>query len=310
MTREKKAIKECWWKQILVFIGLMVVLVVGYSWCMKSFALQENLEHLRDDDFSFVFQVDNVRQEGNNLVLDAWAFKLNKEAIEGAMELRLYDLQEEKIVYPIRTAFTERLDVNEYFLCEYNYTDCGIVASFTANKLSLEDKDYEILVSDMETEKIYQTGTYLSNGKLMYCLPEDYVPLDVVGTNIEKIVNEGVLRVYRPDVGMYVYQYAGELYWIAEPDYDFVEENVYIPFQINTTQIEKLPKEKLVYDDTWSNIGFWFVSKEILEENKGKYRVAKSELPLDYSIIKIWTGDYTDKWRWRQEFRPWYDFIE
>lgn len=308
--KEKKKIKAGFWKQCLVFIVLMVPLLGVYPAILNNIASRRDLKLLRSDDFSFVFQVDKVLHEDNNFILDAWAFKLNEVSTKGAMELWLYDLEKERIIYPRKTEFTERLDVNEYFFCEYNYTDCGIVACFNEKKLDLESKDYEVYVFDVKRKKLYQTGTYICDGELMYCLPEKYVELAVSGTDIESIVKDGVLRVYRPDFGIYVYQYDGALYWIAEPYYGFVDGDSTVQFQMETTQIEKLPEHRLANNYFWSNLGFRFKTMELTELNTGKYRVAKCELPLDYSVTDIWTGNYIDGWIWRQDFRRWYDFSE
>lgn len=306
----KMKLNDCLWKKWLVFAGLMFLLIIVYTVAMKYVISQKKMQNLPKDDFSFVFQVDKVWNEEGEFVLDAWAFKLGEEANEGAIELWLYDMDKEKIVYPKTIEYAKRIDVNEYFLCEHNYTDCGIVTKFNEEKLDLSNKDYRVLVSDIAEGEVYQTGTYISKGELMYCLPEIYNELEVAGTDIENVVNNGVLRVYRPDFGMYVYQYEGELYWIAEQDYGFVNEDTNVQFQMYTTQIDQLPENRLANNWFWSNIGFRFKSKELTEWNTGKYRVAKCALPKEYSITQIWTGNHIEGWIWRQDFRPWYDFAE
>lgn len=142
----------------------------------------------------------------------------------------------------------------------------------------------------------------------MYANPSEYQALEVEGTDLEEIVNQGVLRVYRPDYGMYVYQYKNTLYWIAEPDYGFVDSDTYVQYQLNTTQIERLPKIRLENEWYWDNIGFWFSEYEMKEMNTGKYRVAKKEIPREYSIRGIWTGNNIDGWIWREDFLPYYIF--
>lgn len=306
----KKKVEVCFWKQCLVFVGLMTLLFCTHNIATKYIILQKDLKRFMTDDFTFVFQVDDVQLEENDFILNAWAFKLGEESTNGAMELLLYDLEEGTIVYPKKKEFRERLDVNKYFLCEFDYSNCGIVVSFNARKLALANKDYEILISDVKGKKIYQTGTYINNGELMYCLPEEYRPLDVAGTDLEKVVNDGILRAYRPDFGMYVYQYEGVLYWIAEPEYGFVDGNTYVQYQMNTTQPEKLPAESIINNWTWSNIGFYFKSNELTELNTGKYRVTRCALPLEYSITTVWTGNHIHEWIWKQSFRPWYEFSD
>ena len=137
--------------------------------------------------------------------------------------------------------------------------------------------------------------------------PDEFVPLDVVGTDLEMIVEKGVLRVYRRDYGMYVYQYEGELYWIADKYYGFVDNDVCVEFHMNTTQIEKLPEERLINGWKWSDMSFMFCENELTEWNTGQYRVTKCVLPKDYSIAQIWTGNFIHEWIWIQYFRPWYD---
>lgn len=205
--------------------------------------------------------------------------------------------------------YTEREDVNEYFLCEHDYWKSGFEAAFKTGKLDLQDGNYEVLLRVNGGKKAYQTGNYLAKGQLVYTNPIEFKALDVAGTDLEKLVEQGVLRVYRPDYGMYVYQYEGELYWIAEPGYGFNEDgNTCVQYQLDTTQVEKLPEGRLNNQWYWDNIGFWFCSKELSGWNTGKYRVAKERIPTEYSITKIWTGNYIDGWIWRQDFRPYYQF--
>lgn len=308
-NKEKlRRIVRCFSKQCAVFVLLMGVLIGLYVVALHYVKLKRDIDNIIQDNYNIVFQIDEVNVEENTLSLEGWAFRLNKDALNGDMELWLYDLQEAEIVYPDITEYARRTDVNEYFACEYNYSNCGIKTNFSGEKFVLANKNYEVLVADINGARVYQTGNYVCNGKLLYCLPEEYCELEVAETDIEQIVNTGILRVYRPDFGMYVYQYEGALYWIAEPSYGFVDGDTFVQFQMNTTQIEKLPEYRLANNWFWSNISFSFKSKELTECNTGKYRVAKYELPTDYSITKIWTGNYIDGWIWKQNFWPWYDF--
>ena len=219
------------------------------------------------------------------------------------MEILLYDILEDRIIYP-KTEFVSREDVNEYFLCEYNYAACGMVSRFDVKELDIDGKNYEVLVSDKISRSVYQTETYLCKGELVYCTPI-YEKLQVEGTGLEKIVNDGILRVFRPDVGMYVYQYEGDLYWIADLKYEFDNNNsTYIQYQMNTTQIQKLPDDRLKNGWTWENEGFTFEDNEM--ELMGEWRVAKCSLPVEYSVTEIWTGYYMGEWVWKQSFRPYY----
>ena len=174
----------------------------------------------------------------------------------------------------------------------------------------MENQVYEVLLRPDGKKKAYSIGVYYANGEMVFVNPKDFVKLNVEGTDLEKVIEEGVLRVYQPDYGMYVYQYESELYWIAEEWYGFIDNDTYIQFQMDTTQIDKLPKDRIENSWFWSNIGFYFQSKELKDWNTENYRVAKCALPTEYSITKIWTGNHKNGWIWKNDFRPWYEFGE
>lgn len=290
--------------QVAVCVVLLCLIWGGYFVVIRN--LNQRVE-LYEDDFSWVYQVDAVEQNGRNVELTGFAFKLDTNSKEGTFEIVLRDIDTEELYFP-EMKYEKRTDVNEYFLCEYDYLNSGFIATIKAKKLGLEEKDYEVLLKMKGEKKTYQTGTYISKGELMYVNPKEYVPLEVAGTDLEPIVENGVLRVYRPDYGMYVYQYEGELYWIAESTYGFVEGDTFVQCNVDTTQISRLPERRLEKQLFWGNIGFWFCKRELFEENFEDYRVAKRALPIEYSVEKIWTGNYIDEWIWRQYFRPYYQF--
>ena len=260
-----------------------------------------------EDDFSWVYQIDSIEEIDGKLQINGWAFALNEDAERENCEIILYDIKTGKGVYPKMT-YESREDVNEYFLCEYDYTESGFGANISTKHLELENKVYEILLRPEGEREAFSTNVYYSNSEMLYVHPDEFVPLEVAGTDLEKVVKNGVLRVYRPDYGMYVYQYEGELYWIAEPDYGFVDGDTYVYYQMYTTQIEKLSAERLANGWIYDDLGFMFCSKELFDKNMGKYRVAKAKIPEEYSVTYNWTGNYVDEWIWKNNFRPWYEF--
>ena len=289
---------------VVICVGLLCLIWGGY-FLTKYYGTDRILE-VEADDFSWVYQVDSVEIDNGDFVLRGFAFELDRDATEGAYEIVLQDIESGKRYFP-KMEYMERMDVNEYFLCEYDYLQTGFEAMIKAKKLDLDTKDYEVLLRRADERQTYQTGTYISKGELMYANPQEFEPLNVEGTGLEKIVEEGILRVYRPDYGMYVYQYEGELYWIAEDDYKYDKDgDTYIQCQLDTTQVDKLPEHRLKNQWNWDNIGFLFTSNELVELSSSDYRVASEALPTEYAIEKIWTGNYVDFWIWRQNFRPYY----
>lgn len=260
-----------------------------------------------DDNYSWVYQIENVQVEEQMLSMQGWAFALGKDAAENNYEIVLHDINTGKRVFP-HMEYEIREDGNNYFFCEYDYRNSGFLAEFAIKKNEVKNNQYEIILKSENAENAYSTGIFLVDGKIQYVHPEQYVPLQIEGTDLEEVVSEGRLRVYRPDYGMYVYQYENDLYWIAEKKYAFVEGDTTVQFQMETTQISNLPLERQNENLKWDNKSFKFSKNELTEWNTGEYRVTKRALPTEYSIAKIWTGNYRNGWIWQQYFRPWYEF--
>lgn len=290
--------------QVLFFLGSMLILFIVYF----EIKQQSNRRFkIIEDDFSWVYQIDSVEEANGKIVFSGFAFKLKQDAKEEAFELILCDTETKKGYYP-KMNYSDRDDVNNYFLCEYDYTKSGFIAKISSKRIDKENKIYEVLLRPMGSKKAFTLGIYYANGELIFENPNNYIALDVKGTDLECIVQNGVLCVYRPDLGVYVYQYKDEIYWIMEEWYDFKNNDTYISFHMTTTQVEKLPQNRIDNELFFDDHSFRFSSNEILEWNTGKYRVAKSSLSKEYSIVKIVTGKQSSDWIWYETFRPRYLF--
>ena len=263
-----------------------------------------------DSSMYFSFQVDQVTEEKDNIiVLNGFAFPYNSELADGDLCIFLRSTSTGDELEAGVQSGLERKDVNQYFSCLNDYSHVGFRASFSADRLFNLD-EYAIYMKWSLTQVVF-TGVYLTGTSVHYTPQKDFLPPVVKGTDLETIVNEGVLRVYRPDRSCYVYQYEGNLYWIVDGNFHFEEdERTYIQYQLYTTQYQKLPGERKDNKLFWDNIGGLFEENEITEEmDCGQYRVCRRALPTDYSITSILTGYYIDNnWIWKEYFRPYYDF--
>lgn len=300
MESKKKTIVQA------VICMVLVCVIWGGYFIVKTYHADRILDVI-EDDFSWVYQVDSIRTEAKEVVLQGFAFQLNKNAEAGAFEIVLEDIETGKRYFP-EMQYTERTDVNDYFLCEYDYLQSGFGAIISEKKLNLDEQNYEILLRISGEKTTYRTGTYLIEGELDFVNPDEFIALDGMGGELETIVKEGVIRAYNLDAGVYIYQYEGELYWILTSEYNFDNGDSLIEYQLTTTQINKLPEERLNNEWYWDNRRFSFSGSEVSELSVNGYRVAKKELPKEYSIEKIWTGKQKVDWEWVQFFRPYYEF--
>lgn len=289
--------------QGMICVGLLCLIWGGY-FLATHFGTDRILE-VTEDDFSWVYQIDSAEIEEGELILYGFAFELDTDATEDAFEIVLQDVSSKKKIF-LETESMEREDVNAYFRCEYDYSKSGFKA--VCKKIAQKDI-YEVLLRKSGKQTAYSTGIYITENQLMYVNPTEFAPLEAAGTDLQKVIENGILRVYRPKDSIYVYQYEGELYWIAEQDYAFNEDgDVYVQYRLDTNQPDRLPKERVESQLDWDDYGFMFCGNELLDWGTGKYRVAKKKLPTEYSVTRICSGKYKGNWLWMQYFRPYYQF--
>ena len=244
---------------------------------------------------AYCFQVDNVFNSGHEMEMSGFAFRYEHPSSDYSLLLRSHDgKQVELEKEPV-----ERQDVNEYFLCDYDYSSSG----FTA-RAEVPEGEYEVLIK-WPLSIALSTGVYINFDGVHYTPEKEFEAPEIDADFIQK----GVIRVYRPDFHCWVYQYEGSLYWIVDQDFNFEEDSsTYIQYQLWTTQTEKLPQERLDNNWLWDNIGGNFEEYE-MQSDFGEYRVMRRELPTEYAITAIVTGYHKDgKWIWRNYFRPIYEF--
>ena len=244
---------------------------------------------------AYCFQVDSAFTDGREMEISGFAFRYEHPFSDYSLLLRYEDgtqIELEKEIVP-------RSDVNNYFLCDYDYTSSG----FTARAAVMEG-EYEVLIK-WPLSIALSTGVFIDSEGVHYAPEKKFKEPEINADFVQK----GIVRVYRPDFHCWVYQYEGSLYWIVEQDFYFeTDGSTYIQFQLWTTQPEKLPQKRIESGWNWDNIGGMFEDYEI-DGDFGDYRVMKRELPTDYSITSIETGYHKNrKWVWQQFFRPIYGF--
>ena len=246
---------------------------------------------------AFFFQLEQVECSGLTVTMTGFAFRIERPAVPVHIYLR--ETATGKIHF-LSTTQCNRFDVNEYFSCEFDYTNTG----FCAIGEIQPGVEYELLVRFPFTI-LFSTGVYL-NGSDFHYIPEQYFqePTDR-GDELDSIIKSGTLLVYRPDYHCWVYQLGNCLYWIVDEGFNFEDDGTtYIQYQLWTTQTERLPEERLANNWLWDNIGGNFEDFE-LTGDFGNYRVCCRELPAEYAVIAIVTGYYKNgEWIWQNYFRP------
>ncbi len=279
-----------------------------------------------DSDF-YAYQIESISIEDNYFVVRGWFFELEKArntkknvTNKRKTGIILYDLngedkeniEGEKIWegVALHVEYIDRNDVDAYFRCDYNYEQSGFIAKTEVSNLDLINGKYQIIIKpDSNGIDGILSSAYINNGNLQYVEPGHEIKPDLSDPELNKIVNEGICLASYPENNVYIFQYGWNIYWITGKGFDFdSNEKTVIQFQAFTTQFDKLPSQRL--SNGWDNISDTFENYEIKKEENGEYyRVSSRELPKDYSVVSILTGQYKDgQWIWKKVLRPIYSF--
>ena len=317
---------------IIKIINIIAVLIILIGFIIINVKIEKGYKEsliLISDGSQYCYGIDSLEKEENVLTLRGWFFELknmqrvDREVVVGEdaeLMLALVPYGEASVGAEIKNApfmkvldmHEVRSDINEYFSCGIDYSRCGFTAVIDMGEIDLSSTIYRIAVKqDSARRDAVLVDIYLTNEGICYTDPFLSPKLETEGTDIDSIVKEGVRVVSRPDYGCYVYQLGDKLYWIADEGFTFCDNGLtYIQYQMNTTQIDNLPEERLQNDWLWSNIGDYFESHEITGQiDCGKYRVSVRDIPREYSVTNMWTGYHDGDWIWYSEFRPNYSML-
>lgn len=300
---------------------IMLLTLIICAFCLINLII--NKKHRKElsvipDSSKYVYNVEKLEELDGKVKLTGWFFKVKAlrnepiiDADESSYKILLADVSDlgkQQKILGIETdiEYVKRYDVNDYFHCEYDYSDCGFQALWDENKLK-QNVVYQVFFKiDKHKATAIASHVFIKNGELFYVNPNSLNDFSVEGTDLEDIVNSGTILVSNPEHGIYMIQNSDDLYWIADANASFMNnEKTYMQYQIETTQFEKLPLERLEGGWYWSNIGDIFENYEITHIlNCGKYRVMVRKIPREYSVTQITVGYYDDEWIWRDDIKP------
>lgn len=304
-------------KIIIFFVGMGIILG-AYAWMRNivQHGIDQRYELVEHNDL--IRYVESAEVTDNELVISGWCFYTGVDTERNKVQVFLRNVEDEADTIWLDVEPVVREDVNNYYDCNVDYRYCGFRANKELKKISLEGKNFEILIKlSYEVEGIVKDGDkevatqekcvktvltnrYLCDGVFTALLPEDE-PIQTESALLNEIFEKGQLMLYHKDADMYVYQYGTKMYWVAGKDFYFEEDGTtYIQFQLGTTRADRLPKHRQENGWNWDNIGFVFEERELKDEVTALYRVTVCDIPTEYPITRFGTGYYTDSaWVWQ-----------
>jgi len=297
--------------QIVFFVLCMCVILGGYIILRNHIVLYE---YQVEEDVYVVKFIEVAENVDNSFVVSGWCFYKDFDSKDYQVQVFLRNLLDEEDIVWLETEMVERSDIDEYYGGIVDYSKTGFRA-ICKNRL-LTAKDYEIFIkfsyaenrgkeSDVEKRrtKTVTTRRYISNGLLTAFKSEEGKPKKVASEELNNLFNNGQMLIYRKDVGMYVYQYKGKLYWVADENFQFEDDqSTYIQYHLTTTRPDKLPLSRIEKNWYFDNLGFNFEDNEI-KGDFSPYRVTVADIPTSYPVMGVKTGYYSDSnWVWQEDF--------
>lgn len=326
-TSYKKKVK----KELKIALRIAVVIALIMVFFILNNQITENNKksfYENEDSNKYAYQVESMIIDGDYLVIKGWFFELKKVRNadndvneEQNLGVLLYDVNSQReqnkdgtdkanvgICCDVKKV--TRVDVNAYFDCEFDYSNCGFVAKVLLSELDIENAEYQVVIKpSFEEKKAIYTSCYFIDGVFNRVKSEDNILLNVENTDLYTVVKEGVLVAASSNDHFWVYQKDWKLYFITDESFRFEESgDIFIQCSVETTQFDKLPKSRTDNGWYWDNLGDAFKKYEITEMiNCGEYRVSCREIPTDYAVTCIGIGYYSDgSYAWSKFIRPVY----
>lgn len=298
----KKKIESSILYKILICILLSSIIILLFLIFNRIIDKKNFKKYTVTNDIELMNSVENMYIIKNNtLKLEGYAFYLETDSTNSSISVFLKNLKNNKEIW-MDTETIYRADIQKYYECEYNYENSGFIAITKYNKLNMND-GYEIFINldiydnnGKKIRKTVSTNRYLFNNTLLTYNPYDFDQPDenIQSELLKKVFKVGKLHFYRKDVGMYVYEYQDNIYWIATKDFQFsVNDKTYIVYHLYTTQNNKLPEDRIQYK--FDNLDFFFEDYELIDDDIAPYRIAVRNKPDNYAIAFISTGVYDTK---------------
>lgn len=311
MEKTKKTIRNNVGLQTLFCVVATAIIFLAYAFIGNRFEMmnweKDVSSRIIENDYNALAVMEKVEKKDDVITFYGWAFYVNSE--QKGVNIGLREVGGEDVVV-FSTKIVERKDVAELFSDVNCLTNIGFEGEINESKLKKETC-YEILLEityekNMEKSTNISLGQYVYDGTLYRYNPQVFSEPQISNTLIQDVINYGDIYFYDGELGVWIYEYKGNMYWITDSNFEFdASQQTYVPCHAYTTQLDLLPERmreigRFGYD-------YIFEEREMqLGIEDANYRVAYRELQDNCIVTWMRTGRYNyeiNDWVW-QAFIP------
>lgn len=301
-------------RRILLIVCSVICVAAGILGCVYL-----KLSRDYSAEQANTFDLDTFEEQDGKLIFTGFIFSWD-EAEPGKPILLL--TTDHLIYIPVKlTGGIDRPEVSEYYFGDDSRRACGYAAQVKTGRLNPE-KEYDLMVIWPGEVLPSYTGWYVSSENsqwIMRCISRYYSgDLDLTGTNLTELQQNGTLKYYNEQYGSYLLQDRNRLYLIVEKDKAPDElEDVLVTAELEISRPELLTADEQPDADARAegllDLTETFAEGEITDETQtGKYRVFCVEVPdgLPVKSVDIGLRDPVsgkDYWTWQTGMQPTFD---
>lgn len=255
-------------------------------------------------------EIETVSEEKGKLIFSGWALRLDSQ--KTGVNLVLEEVANEDVLV-VDSELTSRPDITAYFDDESKLGEFGFVAKVKARKIK-DESCYKIFLSCTYMDNAEEVRTkinlnrYLYNGELYSYNPLSFETPNLTDAELNEVFVQGNVCAYNREKGVWIYEYAGMMYWIFDEKHvPALERRPAIPWSLYTNRGDLVPKDELVQSSrgTYVHYGIYLKESDLVEGNNASYYVIKREIPTEYPVTWIQTGSWSnpDDWVYCVQFQ-------
>ena len=289
-------------RQVTIFLVLEILILGIYLIGVRGareVGREKAISKLEESTYySVLCEVENVELKDDKVEFSGWAFYPNARNKGIAVVLCETESGKEHVLL---AELEEKEHIEDYFMLNGCSGDVGFRANVKKTEL-MQEKCYEILIaltyeseSDgkvSERERKIIINQFYYDGEIHSYNPKTFTKPEIQDEGLARVVEEGDVRGFDSESGVWIYQYEKKLYYIIDSSVNRVskEANVCIPVMPRTLRRDLLSDKRRQYG--YDHLGAFYADESYNVEGVSPYQVVVVELPLEYPITYVETGLY------------------